>query len=716
MRTFLPNNFIKSFNNSRYLQFIVCTLTVFFIMIIIILTNVTETLENKSLDYRFRHAHNPQLVDTNIILIAIDDNSLAYYENNGISWPWPREFYGLMLNFFKRAGAKTVGFDIIFTQKDISSTDEYFADAINKFKNAIIATQLNVQIGLEYNPLIPTKLLTLPTPNFYVKNYNNVIAPLQIFQTNCKYLGVVDFKEDKDGIARRTELIYQYKNKYLLNFAAALYCAGNNIKPEDFINYLAKIDKTSDSKFFYFWYGKGGPDDGVFRYYTAAAIIQSEIALMNNQTPILSPEIFKDKFIIVGGTSAGLHDFKPTPFTYLENYPGMEIHATMLSNLNKKHHIKIVNVFVEILILFIIILLATHLYFYSKKVIYSLIFNIFLGVGYLLLSLLLFKYYFLWIPLINIEISIILSFSISAYISYITERQKKKYLKEAMSKYLSPVVVDLIVKDPSKIELGGDEYEGTVFFSDIKNFTTISEQYEPKELISYLNNYLTDCTNIILANNGMLDKFIGDAIMAIFGAPIKTGNHALQACISALDIHNKITLVNLQFNQQDKPTFITRIGLNTGSFILGNVGNTNRLEYTAIGDTVNLASRLEGVNKEFGTNIIISESTYNLAKDFIIARELDFIKVKGKSKPIRIYELIALKEDNNFNYKYIDFFQNALNEYRKTNFDKATLLFNEVLKIKHNDGPSLTYLNRIEILIQNGVEDNWDGVYEMKTK
>lgn len=709
------NDFIKLFFNSTKAQIISITIITFLIISLIRLFGITETLENKSLDFRFRHAHRPDLVDTNIVLIGIDDNSLAYYENNGVSWPWPREFYGLMLNYFKRAGAKTVGFDIIFTQKDISATDEFFADAINKFGKAVIAIQLNVELGLEYNPINKTKLLKLSKPNFNLKKYHNAIAPLPIFQTNCNHLGVVDFKEDKDGIARKTELIYNYKDYYLLNFASALYCAGNNVSPEILLKKLEKIDKTSDGKFYYYWYGRGGPDNGVFRYYTAASIIQSEIALMNNQKPVLPLSLFKDKFIIVGGTSAGLHDFKPTPFTYLDNYPGMEIHATMLSNLNKNHHIILINTFLGFVIILALTFITTYIYFYSSKVIYSLLFNLILGFAYLGLSIIIFKYHRLWLPLIDVELAIIFTFTLSAYISYITEGQKKKYLKIAMGRYLSPVVVDLIVQNPDKIELGGDEYQGTVFFSDIKNFTTISEKYPPKELINYLNTYLTECTDVVLKNNGMLDKFIGDAIMAIFGAPINTGNHAYQACKTALEIHQNITKAYLNSINGDRPIFVTRIGLNTGDFILGNVGNKNRLEYTAIGDTVNLASRLEGVNKEFGTNIILSESTYCMVKDLVIARELDFIKVKGKTKPIKIFELVSLMDDT-IDKTYIEIFHNALDEYRKANFDNAQILFEEVLKIKNDDGPSITYLKRLETLKVVGVAENWDGVYEMTTK
>ncbi|HOP49234.1 MAG TPA: adenylate/guanylate cyclase domain-containing protein [Ignavibacteriales bacterium] len=704
----------KNIHNSTSYQIITIGIITSIIISFLWIFKVTETLELKSLDFRFRKAHNKNLVDTNIVLIAIDDNSLAYYEQNGVHWPWPREFYGLMLNYFSRVKTKAVGFDIIFTQKDLMSTDEYFALSLKKYGNAIVAAQLNVEMELEYNPIDSTKLLTINQPNFYVKEYKKVVAPLPEFQKNAKYLGIVDFKEDKDGMARKTELIYKCKDKYLLNFASALYCAGNKKSPEELANNLEKIYKTDKGFFYYYWYGKGGPDNGVFKYYTAAAIIESEIALMNNQKPIIAPSHFENKFIIVGGTSAGLHDYKSTPFTYLDNYPGMEIHATMLSNLNKNTHLNKSSDLIELTLIIFFSFLSAISYFKTKKAYLSFFHNLVLALSYLGFTILIFKYFLYWLPLVNVELTIILSFSFSAYLSYITEGQKKRFLKEAMSRYLSSQVVDIIVKNPDSIELGGDEYNGTVFFSDIKNFTTISEQYEPKQLISYLNEYLSLCTNIILENYGMLDKYIGDAIMAIFGAPINTGNHALQACKSALLIQN--TLHKYYSSAENRPIFTTRIGLNSGNFILGNVGNKNRLEYTAIGDTVNLASRLEGVNKEFGTNIILSESTYELVKNSVIVRELDYIKVKGKTKPIRIYELIDLIENKNDNYDFIEPFKLGLENYRNLNFEEAIKYFTVTLKLKNDDIATKLYLKRIENLKLHGVPNNWDGVYEMTTK
>jgi adenylate cyclase len=227
---------------------------------------------------------------------------------------------------------------------------------------------------------------------------------------------------------------------------------------------------------------------------------------------------------------------------------------------------------------------------------------------------------------------------------YRTEERDRKWITSIFGKYVSPVVIENLLKNPEKINLGGEKRNITIFFSDIRGFTPISEKLEPEELVHLLNEYLTEMSSIIIENQGLVDKYMGDAIMAFWGAPLDQPNHAELACKSSLEMMEKLKELQKKWKKEGIPAFDFGIGLNSGDAIVGNMGSSNRFDYTAIGDNVNLASRLEGLNKTYGTNVIISENTYKIVKDKFNTRELGVVKVKGKEKPIRIYELLSLKK------------------------------------------------------------------------
>jgi adenylate cyclase len=239
----------------------------------------------------------------------------------------------------------------------------------------------------------------------------------------------------------------------------------------------------------------------------------------------------------------------------------------------------------------------------------------------------------------------------------------------------------------------------------------------PKEVVANLNDYFTLACDIVLAHGGMLDKYIGDAIMAVFGAPLQNDKHAVSACLAAIEVQDQLKKYYSVADNKSRPVFETRVGLNSGKMIIGNIGSLQRLDYTAIGDSVNLASRLEGVNKEFGTKIIASESTYEQAKGVIEARELDLIRVKGKQIPIRIYEVICEKGKLLDSHgKLLEMFREGLSLYRSTRWKKAEGMFQEILRVYPDDGPSRTYAMRSRTLGKTKVPEDWDGVFVMTTK
>jgi len=298
-----------------------------------------------------------------------------------------------------------------------------------------------------------------------------------------------------------------------------------------------------------------------------------------------------------------------------------------------------------------------------------------------------------------------------------TEEKQRKQIRSAFQYYLSPQVVEEILKDPSKLKLGGEKKVLTVLFSDVRGFTSISEKLDPEILVSFLNEYLTPMTDLIFQHGGTLDKYMGDAIMAIFGAPLPQEDHPYKACSTAVKMLEELENLKRKWREQNLPEIDIGIGINTGPMSVGNMGSAQRFDYTVMGDAVNLASRLEGLNKLYGTRIIISEYTLrevqNLKKALFV-RELDFVAVKGKKEPVKIYELLSLTEVLEWK-DLVEGFSTALQEYRLGNFERALALFQSLREIYPDDKPTQCFISRCETLLLSP-PSSWDGVYVAETK
>jgi adenylate cyclase len=301
---------------------------------------------------------------------------------------------------------------------------------------------------------------------------------------------------------------------------------------------------------------------------------------------------------------------------------------------------------------------------------------------------------------------------------YILSQHEKKMIRGAFSHYVPEKVVSQILENPDKLTLGGEERVVTVMFSDVAGFTSISEKLTPAELVQLLNEYLTSMTDTILEHQGIIDKYEGDAIMAEFGMPVPYDNHPYMACKAALKMQNKLRNLRKKWKDEGKPLITARIGINTGEVIVGNMGSRNVFDYTVMGDHVNLGSRLEGANKFYGTSIMISEFTYGHVKDDFYTRELDLIRVKGKEKPIKVFELIAsaeIKLEQRF-HDMLEIYAKGLGHYKLQEWDDAINCFEECLKIRPNDSPSSEYRSRCIDYKFNSPGPEWDGVTIMQEK
>ena len=330
-------------------------------------------------------------------------------------------------------------------------------------------------------------------------------------------------------------------------------------------------------------------------------------------------------------------------------------------------------------------------------------------------------------PIVAPLAGIVITYISNVIFQFLNEQKDKKFLKDTFGTYISPGLIDKMHEEQQAPKLGGVQDYHTAFFSDIQDFSTFSEVLDPERLVRLMNEYLTAMTDVLLAHEGTLDKYIGDAIVAFYGAPAPVADHEKKACATALAMRMRLKELREKWKKEDDwPDIVYsmrhRIGLNCGSMVTGNMGSTQRMNYTMMGDTVNLAARLESSAKQYGVYIQISENTYNAAKDRLTVRELDTVIVVGKTEPVKTYELIAEKDQESALYKeLLPKFHDALELYKKQQWDQAFTAFGSIEKLEEifpgrKTNPSRVYMDRCTHLKENPPGDDWDGVWTLTSK
>ena len=672
-------------------------------------TPFLKDMEMKMLDYRFQLDPIPEKADTNIVIIAIDDGSLDFFSENGISWPWPRSFYGYAVNFLTEAGARSVIFDMQFYEKDIereettaNETDNIFADAIKNNGKVYLGVQL-----LKDANDIHTKIneFSIDDQQTDLPPFQGIRAPIESFLINNRSIGVINTVPDNDGMIRRVGLFFKLKKHCFAQMAYRVWS-------DQYID-SSEIEIPVDNNGDYLlnWYGQNA-----FTTYPFRALISSASAYMSENEPIIPLNKFKNKHVIFGATAAGLYDLKSN--SYSKVMPGMEIWATALSNFINHDFITTVpdwiNFLLTLLLVFSIMFFISN--FLPKK---ANIIILLLLILMLITNFILWKVYRIQLNFIMQIFGFIISYLIINTLSYLLEGKSRREIRKIFTRYLHNDVIKQLENDPNKVQLGGKEINATVLYTDIYNFTTLSETKTPSELVQDLNEYFKTLIDFVFQYEGLLDKYTGDGIMALFGAPIEKEDHALLACRTAF-AHKKLR-EELEKKQDltatEKLHLQTRIGINSGPFVAGNIGGEKRMDYTAIGDTVNLASRLEGVNKLYQTNIIISQDTYEQVKEKFICREIDSLMVMGKTKPTCIFEIIDERTDEleTSKYEWIEIYQEALKFYREGKWQEAGELFEELSEEPYNDEASQVMLTRCMYLLEFPPK-KWDGVLKLDVK
>ena len=712
-------------------------------------------LELKTLDLRF--LSRGKIVTTGeVALVAIDEKSLDELGR----WPWPRVRMAQLLDALVKYEAKVVGFDIVWAEPDENSelkslsalkqkmnelkltnrdlekylsqaiqkadTDRTLADSLARSRRAVLGYFFHFftkeDLPKEKKQL-PKDLPPLSTYN-WVKYSSQAAAKVPLFEATYAEVNIPVIAEaaegagyfnifpDRDGTVRWIPLVIKYQEKH--------YCALSLAVLQKFLNNSPLVLRLAEfgveeirlGDLFIPTNEEGrmlinyrGPQK-TFPHYSATDVIHGRVPV----------NAFRGKIVLVGATAMGIYDIRVTPFDHV--FPGLEVHANVIDTILKQQFLYRPN-WVTLLDLLAIIVLGLILGIILPKVkaLWGALIGISLFFAFVLTSNQLFQKQGIWVnqtyPLFNLVLTYLM---ITGY-RYMTEERERKKVRGAFQYYLNASVVEQMLKDPEKLKLGGEKKDLTVLFSDIRGFTSISEHMTPERLVKFLNEYLTKMTDIVFKYDGLLDKYMGDAIMAIWGAPLDQSDHPLRACYTALEMVEELHLLQHKWATEGMPRLNIGIGINAGPMVVGNMGSERRFDYTVMGDSVNLGSRLEGLNKLYGTNIIISEMTYERVQGEILGRELALVRVKGKDQPVKIYELLSRRAKTLPEQKALaEEFQAALGEYRNRNWETARKIFQSILERYPEDGPGRLYVERCQTLEKTPPPEDWDGVYTMTTK
>lgn len=666
-----------------------------------------RTLEWKSWDLRLSLWSDPARADKDIVILLIDQYSLDFFEKEqGLSWPWPRQLYSAVVDFLKLGGARAVFFDLVLSESSRSGVedDQDFAAAMARAGNVFLSLSLSRgQAGYEEPPVELLQQFSLQEgepPGIELPAARSASTPVLALLEACRGAGNVLFEPDSDGVFRRLPVAFRYGELVLPSVPLALAGASG------FAGGLSKLPLDRGGRLILRYHGPAG----TYRSYSIAALINSWARIEEGLEPQVKPEEFAGKTVLVGGSAPGLLDLRPTPLSPV--FPGVEIQATALDNIMHRDAFRESGMFILVALVLVSAVFTA--------VASSLLQRVWQQVLFLLAALLLpfaaARAAFaagVWLALAAPETAVLLGFLGSALVNYTVEGRQRRFIKGVFSHYLSPQVIERIVEDPGRLKLGGEKREVTSFFSDIAGFTSISEKLPPEELVNFLNEYLSEMTEIILESGGTLDKYEGDAIIAFWNAPLDQPDHALRGCRAALLCQARLAELRPRFQAMTGRPVAMRIGLNSGPAVVGNMGSSRRFDYTAMGDTVNLASRLEGAGKQYRVSILAGRNTYEQVRSEIIGREVDLIRVVGKAEPVAVYEIIAERAAAAPELvERLKRFDKARALYLQKRWEEALHLFESLA----GDPVAEIYAGRCLAMRKEPPPEAWDGVFTLKEK
>ncbi|MBL4889663.1 MAG: adenylate/guanylate cyclase domain-containing protein [Candidatus Lindowbacteria bacterium] len=744
-----------------------------------------NNFEMQLLDARHRFFASKTKNTDNIVIVDISEDSIRVLEPVYGRWPWPRSVHGELVEYLTQEGAKVIGFDVIFAERTTraeiredeivelvniarsskspssneklalaleslkpSRSDDYFSKASKK-SNRVVQSALFFTSEAEYSrqktrvtdqtdaiDILNTLKLSsidlknpLPIPIFY-----SAAVPISGVAEAASAIGLVNFTPDQDGPCRRSYLLAGFQNnkKAYPSLPLAMAALARNI---EFSSIKVQNDgillgeqwiptQHDGSQLIKYQGGSFQKDEAGASFFTPfyktfpyyAALLSME-QIQAGEKPIIPKDSFKDKIVIIGSTAAGLKDLRATPFNATS--PGVEIHANILDSILSNEFLVPPHVYTQWLMLSCIVLfvsLASGLTGPWAG----------LGIGGGIVALSTGSSWYAFesgyvLPMAPQLVGGTFAFLGVILFRYIIEEREKRMLRSAFGHYLSPAVLEEVMQNPDSLELGGRKKNMTVLFSDVPGFTQISEGLEPEQVSQILNVYLTTMTDCILKTGGTLDKFIGDAVVAEWNAPLNLPDHAARACESALMMVEELQKLHEIWKIEGKPLLHIRIGINSGEMVVGNMGSEALFDYTVIGNEVNTGARLEPLNKEFGTQIAISHETREQARRFrpddFFTRQLARVKVIGRKTALEVYELVGNSDTLSITTKDMVLkFKKGMRLYLSRQFIEARHIFEECIEMVANDGPALKYIKLCKEYELNPPPENWDGTYEQKSK
>ena len=693
----------------------------------------------------------PGTIDSRIVILDIDEKSLIEPARGGEGrWPWPRDRMALLLDkLFDHYKIAVVGFDVVFAEADNSSGirvleklaaqelrgvpqfqaafsrlrphldyDHIFAQSM---KGRPIVLGFTFVDGQQAKGMLPPPAITTadfrgpPPPAVGFAGY---AGNLPEFQRNAAAGGHFNPLPDNDGITRRVPMLAKYGDGYYEAFSLAmlrLITGSPSVKPvvaEDGFStgyvglegvqvgkYVVPVDHQSAALVPY-----RGPS-GSFAYH-------SLVDVLNDRVDVAA---LRGKIALVGASATALLDLRATPVGPV--FPGVEIHANLIAGMldeNIKHQPAYALGVEFVLVLLLGLTMAVWLPLLAPlQATLVTLSTLLLALG---INIGLFHFAHIVLPLASLLMMIVLLFTLNMAYGFFAVTRERRQITGLFGQYVPPEVVNEMARDPEKASMVGESREMTVLFTDVRGFTSISEGLDPKALSEFMNAFLTPLTEVIYRNRGTIDKYMGDCIMAFWGAPLLDANHARHAVLAGLEMQRTLKGMRDEFRAKNWPEVRIGVGLNTGRMSVGNMGSRVRLAYTVMGDAVNLASRLEGITKEYGADIIVGEDTKNAVPD-LVYREIDKVRVTGKDRAVTIFEPLGLEgEVEMARLDEVRLFHEALELYRKQEWDMAEERLVKLGKMSPEAALYETFVERIAYLRAHPPGPGWDGAFTFQSK
>ena len=724
-------------NNRKWIVRILVTVSA--VIGSIFLTATYAVVENKILDGLFNLRGPLDVSESPIVLLAISEQADDEMPSR---YPWPREYYARVIKNLNKAGAKVIGIDVRFDKADLEnpSSDSALARVLAEYDNVVLAGNVIREERRSFKSGI-----SLETDR------EQLDPPYLLFdQANPNPWGFVGVSKDPDGVLRKYNLVQKFADQeyYPLGIEMLRIWFGDTTtvsQGKDWFRVGNRVIPKSNDNYRMIINYHGGQQ--IFPQFSFDQVIDDADFLTNSEDPDFQINAFDDeqfgllhsnelrgKIVLIGATMFELHDFYATPFSPKGDNPGFEVHANAMQTILSENYIYDVDarisVFVGLIFALIFVFASTR---YSVVMTLPfLIFAIVAGGG---LSIYLFVEHNIYFQVVNPMLSMVFAYIGSVVFDYLNQLGEKRRIKSMFASYVSPDLVNKMISSGEEPKLGGEETYITAFFSDIASFSTFSELLSPTQLVELINEYLTEMTEILSDEGGTLDKYIGDAIVAFFGAPLHMDNHAYKACVTSQYMLLKLAELRQKWRSEGEmwPSVVAemcmRIGLNTGEMVTGNMGSTRRFNYTMMGDNVNLAARCESGAKAYGVFTMVTEATKVEAEkygDDLIFRFLDKIVVKGRTQPVSMYEIVGLK--TLADQKMLDcvgYYEQGIEKYLKQDFESAIANFEKSKIIEPwqpgvlgtiKTNPSRVLINRCKDMKENPPGNEWDGVYIMTSK